>query len=80
MGRANLMKITVYLTENSPEAIATYRARRDHWVGERPGTGGDIAGGRRAWPRPRSGGRGRRGCSRLIGQALSIKTCFSLLF
>lgn len=36
MGRANLMKITVYLTENSPEAIATYRARRDHWVGSAP--------------------------------------------
>jgi enamine deaminase RidA (YjgF/YER057c/UK114 family) len=36
MTRANLMKITVYLTENSPEAIATYRARRDHWVGDAP--------------------------------------------
>jgi enamine deaminase RidA (YjgF/YER057c/UK114 family) len=36
MGRANLMKITVYLTENSPEAVATYRARRDHWVGDAP--------------------------------------------
>jgi 2-iminobutanoate/2-iminopropanoate deaminase len=36
MGRANLMKITVYLTENSPEAVATYRARRDHWVGSHP--------------------------------------------
>lgn len=36
MGRANLMKITVYLTENSPEAIAIYRARRDAWVGEAP--------------------------------------------
>jgi enamine deaminase RidA (YjgF/YER057c/UK114 family) len=36
MTRANLMKITVYLTENSPEAVATYRARRDHWVGEGP--------------------------------------------
>lgn len=36
MGRGNLMKITVYLTENSPEAIAIYRARRDAWVGEAP--------------------------------------------
>jgi enamine deaminase RidA (YjgF/YER057c/UK114 family) len=36
MTRANLMKITVYLTENSPEAIAIYRARRDLWVGEAP--------------------------------------------
>lgn len=34
MGRGNLMKITVYLTENTPEAVATYRARRDAWVGE----------------------------------------------
>ena len=33
MTRANLMKITVYLTENSPDAVTTYRARRDHWVG-----------------------------------------------
>jgi enamine deaminase RidA (YjgF/YER057c/UK114 family) len=36
MGRANLMKITVYLTENSPEAVATYRRRRDLWVGDAP--------------------------------------------
>lgn len=36
MTRANLMKITVYLTENSPEAIAIYRARRDKWVGDAP--------------------------------------------
>ncbi len=34
MTRANLMKITVYLTENSPEAVATYRAGRDRWVGD----------------------------------------------
>lgn len=34
MGRANLMKITVYLTENSPGAVATYRARRDVWMGD----------------------------------------------
>jgi enamine deaminase RidA (YjgF/YER057c/UK114 family) len=36
MGRANLMKLTVYLTQNSPEAVATYRARRDLWVGDGP--------------------------------------------
>jgi enamine deaminase RidA (YjgF/YER057c/UK114 family) len=36
MGRANLMKLTVYLTETGPEAVATYRARRDAWVGEAP--------------------------------------------
>jgi 2-iminobutanoate/2-iminopropanoate deaminase len=34
MTRANLMKITVYLTQNTPEAVATYRSRRDLWVGE----------------------------------------------
>jgi enamine deaminase RidA (YjgF/YER057c/UK114 family) len=36
MGRGNLMKITVYLTENSPGAVATYRAVRDAWVGVAP--------------------------------------------
>lgn len=36
MGRANLMKLTVYLTQNSAEAVATYRARRDVWVGDGP--------------------------------------------
>jgi enamine deaminase RidA (YjgF/YER057c/UK114 family) len=36
MGRANLMKITVYLTQNNPEAVAIYRARRDAWVGDAP--------------------------------------------
>jgi 2-iminobutanoate/2-iminopropanoate deaminase len=36
MGRENLMKITVFLTENSSEAVATYCVRRDHWVGEDP--------------------------------------------
>lgn len=36
MTRANLMKITVYLTENSPEAVSTYRATRDAWVGDAP--------------------------------------------
>jgi len=34
MSRANLMKITVYLTQNSVETMATCRARRDAWVGE----------------------------------------------
>lgn len=33
MGRANLMKITVYLTDPSPEAVALYRVRRDLWLG-----------------------------------------------
>jgi enamine deaminase RidA (YjgF/YER057c/UK114 family) len=36
MGRANLMKITVYLTDPRPEAVATYRTRRDLWVGDAP--------------------------------------------
>jgi 2-iminobutanoate/2-iminopropanoate deaminase len=36
MGRANLMKITVYLTQNTPDAVATYRARRDAWVSDGP--------------------------------------------
>jgi 2-iminobutanoate/2-iminopropanoate deaminase len=34
MTRANLMKITVYLTDKTPEAVATYRALRDAWVGD----------------------------------------------
>jgi 2-iminobutanoate/2-iminopropanoate deaminase len=34
MHRGNLMKITVYLTENTPDSIATYRACRDAWVGD----------------------------------------------
>lgn len=34
MTRANIMKITVYLTENTAEAIGTYRTRRDAWVGD----------------------------------------------
>ena len=33
MTRANLMKITVYLTQNTPDAVTIYRARRDAWVG-----------------------------------------------
>ncbi|WP_103256047.1 RidA family protein [Tabrizicola aquatica] len=34
MGRENLMKITVYLVPNTPEAVATYRTCRDAWVGD----------------------------------------------
>jgi 2-iminobutanoate/2-iminopropanoate deaminase len=33
MTRTNLMKVTIYLTENTPEAVTTYRARRDLWIG-----------------------------------------------
>jgi 2-iminobutanoate/2-iminopropanoate deaminase len=36
MTRADLVKITVYLTDNTSEAVATYRARRDAWVGDAP--------------------------------------------
>jgi 2-iminobutanoate/2-iminopropanoate deaminase len=36
MSRADLMKLTFYLTDKTPEAVATYRARRDVWVGESP--------------------------------------------
>ena len=34
MTKANLMKLVVYLTSTSPQAIASYRARRDHWIGD----------------------------------------------
>ena len=34
MTRENLMKITVYLAESTPEAVAIYRARRDAWTGD----------------------------------------------
>jgi enamine deaminase RidA (YjgF/YER057c/UK114 family) len=34
MTRTNLMKITVYLTDLAPEAVATYRRVRDAWVGD----------------------------------------------
>jgi 2-iminobutanoate/2-iminopropanoate deaminase len=34
MTRANLVKLTWYLTSATPEAIATYRARRDAWLGD----------------------------------------------
>lgn len=36
MTQADLVKLTVYLTDASPEAVATYRARRDAWLGEAP--------------------------------------------
>ena len=36
MTRAHLVKLTVYLTEGTTEAVATYRARRDAWVGDGP--------------------------------------------
>ena len=39
MDRTNLMKITVYLTDASAEAVALYRARRDAWVGDGDGVG-----------------------------------------
>ena len=34
MSKANLMKLVVYLTSAAPEAIASYRARRDVWIGD----------------------------------------------
>jgi enamine deaminase RidA (YjgF/YER057c/UK114 family) len=36
MTRADVVKLTFYLTDGSPEAIATYRTRRDAWVGDGP--------------------------------------------
>jgi enamine deaminase RidA (YjgF/YER057c/UK114 family) len=36
MTRADLVKLTVYVTDPSPEAVATYRARRDAFVGDGP--------------------------------------------
>lgn len=36
MTRGDLVKVTVYLTVNTPEAVATYRARRDAWIGDGP--------------------------------------------
>ncbi len=36
MTRANLVKMVVYLTSNTPEAVASYRAQRDVWVGDGP--------------------------------------------
>ncbi len=36
MARGDLVKVTVYLTQATPEAVATYRARRDLWIGDGP--------------------------------------------
>lgn len=36
MTRENLMRITVYATDASAETVATYRSRRDAWIGEGP--------------------------------------------
>ncbi|QYK40423.1 MAG: RidA family protein [Paracoccaceae bacterium] len=33
MTRDDLVKVTVYLTENTPDSVSTYRARRDAWIG-----------------------------------------------
>jgi 2-iminobutanoate/2-iminopropanoate deaminase len=33
MTRENLVKLTIYLTDASPDSISTYRARRDAFVG-----------------------------------------------
>ncbi len=34
MTKADLVKLTIYLTDPSPAAIATYRARRDAYIGD----------------------------------------------
>ena len=34
MTKANLIKLVVYLTSATPQAIASYRARRDLWIGD----------------------------------------------
>ncbi len=36
MERKNLMRLTVYATDPSAEAVALYRARRDAWIGKAP--------------------------------------------
>jgi putative acetyltransferase len=36
LARENLMRITVYMTDPSAKAVATYRARRDAWIGDGP--------------------------------------------
>jgi enamine deaminase RidA (YjgF/YER057c/UK114 family) len=36
MSPADLVKITVYLTDGSAGSVATYRARRDAWIGDAP--------------------------------------------
>lgn len=36
MSKTDLVKMTVYLTSDAPEAIRAFRERRDAWVGEGP--------------------------------------------
>ena len=36
MGLEDLVKLTVYLTDGSPEAVSAYRTRRDAWLGDAP--------------------------------------------
>ncbi len=36
MTRANLIKLVVYLVSAAPDAVASYRQRRDVWVGDGP--------------------------------------------
>ena len=36
MGRESLLRVTVYVTDPSAGAVATYRARRDAWIGDGP--------------------------------------------
>jgi enamine deaminase RidA (YjgF/YER057c/UK114 family) len=36
MTRADLVRLTFYLTDGAPGAVATYRARRDAWIGDAP--------------------------------------------
>ncbi|HMO08168.1 MAG TPA: RidA family protein [Paracoccaceae bacterium] len=36
MTHSDLVKITVYLIDGSAESVATYRARRDVWIGAAP--------------------------------------------
>jgi enamine deaminase RidA (YjgF/YER057c/UK114 family) len=36
MTRADLVRLTVYLTDGSPGSVATYRERRDAWIGDAP--------------------------------------------
>jgi 2-iminobutanoate/2-iminopropanoate deaminase len=36
MTRSDLIKVTVYLTQNTAAAVATYRARRDAWIADGP--------------------------------------------
>ena len=36
MGRCDIVKLTYFLTDAGAEAVSTYRARRDAWVGANP--------------------------------------------